>query len=80
MESVLLRNNRLRKKLYEVYFLEPNQIGSDWLTSLYKKITAPLKSMPFFVILPLSGLVALGTYVLLGQIAIMLVSVLQYGF
>lgn len=71
---------RYQKKIQEVYSLQPNTLGPAWLTLLYRKTTAPLKSMPFLYIIPLATIGAFLIYLLLGKFAIALVSVLQYSF
>jgi len=73
-------NYRLQQKLEEVFFLEPNELGVSYLTSLYKKTTSYLKSLPFIVIIPLSLMAAVFIYLLLGKLIIKLVTLLQYGF
>jgi len=73
-------NYRLQQKLEEVFFLEPNELGVSYLTSLYKKTTSYLKSLPFIVIIPLSLMAAVFIYLLLGRLIIKLVTLLQYGF
>jgi hypothetical protein len=72
--------HKLRKKLHDVYAMEPNNLGPDWMTWMYKRVSSPLKSMPFFIIIPVSGLIAVTAYVILGRFAIALVSLLQHGF
>lgn len=71
---------RYKRKLHEIYAIEPNTLGSRWLTYLYRTLTFPLKSMPFYIIIPTSGIIALAIYMLLGNLSIAVVSVLQYGF
>jgi hypothetical protein len=72
--------HKLRKKFHDVYVMEPNNLGPDWMTKSYKLITSPLKSMPFFIIIPVSGVISVASYILLGRLAISLVSLLQHGF
>lgn len=71
---------RLESEFRSIFSLPPNDLGNKWLTFLYKYFTRPLKKMPFLYIVPLSILVAIGMYILLGPFVIQLVSVLQYGF
>lgn len=73
-------NYRLRQKLEEVYFVQPNDLGYPFLTNIYHKITKFFKTMPFIFIIPTSFMGALILYVLFGSLIIKLVSLLQYGF
>lgn len=50
---------QLRRKLNEVYTVEPNDLGFPYLTSLYRRINIFLKRMPFIIIVPASLLGAL---------------------
>ena len=71
---------QLQQKLDEVYSVEPNDLGVDLLTFIYKKSTSYLKSLPFVIIIPLSLFIAVLVYLLIGRIAIKVTSLLQYGF
>lgn len=73
-------NLRFKKKLEEVFFITPNNLGIDFLTDIYKRITAPIKIMPFIFILPLSLFIALILYMILRVSAIRLTNLLQHGF
>lgn len=73
-------NIRFKKKLEEIYFIEPNNLGNQLLTSLYKRFTARFKSMPFLVIIPLSVSIVVMLYLLFGFLTIKLTTLLQYGF
>lgn len=73
-------HRKLQDEFNRVFSLPPNDLGNKWLTHIYKFVTHPLKKMPFVYIVPLSFVVALAMYVLLGQLVIKLVSILQYGF
>lgn len=73
-------NLRLKKKLNEVFFIEPNDLGINFLTFYFKKITARLKIMPFVYVIPFAFLIVLILYLLLGKLLIRLVTFLQYGF
>lgn len=73
-------NFRLKKKLNEVFFIEPNDLGINFLTFYFKKITARLKIMPFVYVIPFAFLIVLILYLLLGKLLIRLVTFLQYGF
>ncbi len=71
---------KFRKKLSEVFIVEPNNLGFWPLTSIFKKTTKPLKTMPFIIIIPLAFFVAVLMYFTFGYLLIRLVSLLQYGF
>lgn len=73
-------NLRLKKKLNEIFFIEPNDLGVDFLTFYFKKITIFLKTMPFIYVIPFAFLISLILYLLLGRLLIRLVTFLQYGF
>ncbi len=68
----------LETKAEEVALISPQNIGS--LTIWYKKMTAPLKSAPWKIFLPLSFAAALFTQLLLGRWSLKIVSVLQSAF
>ncbi len=71
---------RLKHKLEEVYFLEPNDLGNSYLTSIYKTFTSFLKMMPFVYVIPLSVIFTIMLYLLLGSLLVKLTTLLQYGF
>ncbi len=71
---------RLKHKLNEVFLIEPVDLGPNFLTLLYKKITNPLKYWPFVYIIPLSLLISLSLYLIFGPLLLKLVTLLQYGF
>lgn len=71
---------RLKHKLQEVYFVEPNDLGNTTLTTVYKIGTSFLKQMPFIFIIPLSMAFSVMLYVLLGGLVVRLATLLQYGF
>ncbi len=73
-------NIRLKKKLNEVFSIEPNDLGIDFLTFYFKKITAYLKIIPFVYVIPFAFLISLILYLLLGKLLIRLVTFLQYGY
>ncbi|MBI3385420.1 hypothetical protein HY030_04470 [Candidatus Gottesmanbacteria bacterium] len=68
----------LETKADEVAFVAPQNMGS--LTIWYKKMTAPLKSAPWKIFLPLSFVIALFMELLLGRWSLKIVSVLQSAF
>ncbi len=71
---------KLKRRLHETYFIEPNDLGIDWLTKIYKTITAPLKTIPIIYIIPLSIILGVAIFLLLNQLIVKLVTILQYGF
>ncbi|MFA5770023.1 MAG: hypothetical protein WC894_00830 [Patescibacteria group bacterium] len=73
-------NLRLKRKMNEVFSIEPNELGVNFLTSHFKKLTAYLKVAPFIYIIPLTFILAIFLYFVLGRFLIKLVTVLQYGF
>jgi len=70
----------MKQKLNEVFSIEPNDLGVDFLTFYFRKITAYFKVIPFVYIIPLTFLISLFLYLLLGKLLIRLVTILQYGF
>lgn len=70
---------RLREKLEEVFWLEPNDLHFRPLTRIYKSLTKRLKAMPFIYIIPLAFALAAVMYLVLGPLLIKLVTLLQYG-
>jgi len=73
-------NTRLKQSLNRAFFVEPNDLGFWFLTSLFKKTTKPLKTMPFIIVIPTAFFIAFVVYLILGKWFIRLVSWLQYGF
>jgi len=73
-------NLKLKKSLNDVFFIEPNNLGTDFLTSIFKRVTHPLKNMPFILVVPLAFLLAIFMYFVFGYLLVRLVSFLQYGF
>lgn len=71
---------RLKHKLEEVFVMEPNDLGNDALTSIFKRISVFFKVMPFMYILPLSIAISCVLYIVFGTLIVKLVSLLQYGF
>lgn len=71
---------QLKVKLEEVYLVEPNDLHSAFLTSIYKFTTRLLKRMPFLYIIPFSFGISMLLYLVFGFSVVRLVSVLQYGF
>ncbi len=65
------------KKINEVFYIQPNNLECLPLTNFYKKIVSRLKIMPFFIIVPLSILLSIFSYLLLGYFLIKLVSFFQ---
>ncbi len=71
---------RMKQKLNEVFFIEPNDLGINFLTIYFKKITAYLKIVPFIYIVPFTILTSLILYLFLGKLLVNLVTILQYGY
>ena len=70
----------LKKKLKEIYLIQPNDLGNPYLTKIYKKITPYFKVMPFIIVVPISLLFAFLMYFVFGPLIVKLASLLQYGF
>ncbi len=75
-----MKTVQLRKKLNEVFVVPPNDLGVDFLTEKFKRITGLLKTMPFLVLIPLSFGLSILVYLIFGYILVRVVSILQYGF
>ena len=73
-------NLRLKRKLNEVFSVEPNDLGNDFITYYFKRITAYFKVIPFVYIIPLTFLISLFLYFLFGRLLVKLVTILQYGY
>ena len=73
-------NFYLKKKMREVFIIEPNDLNIGFLTNFYKKATAYLKTAPFIIIIPFSLLVGLFIYLIFGYLIVRLTTLLQYGF
>jgi len=73
-------NLRLKQKMNEVFSIEPNELGTGFLTNYFRKITAYLKIIPFVYIIPITFSVSIFLYFIFGRFLIKLVTVLQYGF
>jgi len=73
-------NFYLKKKMEEVFIIEPNDLNIGFLTSFYKKATSYLKTTPFIIIIPLSFLVGLFIYLIFGYLIVRLTTLFQYGF
>lgn len=72
---------RIKKKINEVFLIEPNNLGFDFLTIYFKKITHYLKTVPFIFIIPLTGILTLLLYLIFGEkILVNLVTILQNGY
>lgn len=70
----------LKKRLNEVYSIEPNDLRHPMLTNMYKRLTHRLKTYPFIVIIPASLLLSLLVYGVIGLLIVRVVSILQFGF
>lgn len=74
MKALSLNWNR---KLKEVFYPAPNDLGLTILTKIYKKIVFRLKFAPFLYIIPLTFLLGLMLYFIFGYLIIKIVSFLQ---
>lgn len=70
----------VKRKLHEIFVIEPNDLGIHFITSVYKRITGHLKTMPFIFIIPACLIAALLASLIFGHLAVRLVTLLQYGF
>lgn len=68
---------KFKKRWEEVVEIPPQQVG--FLTPLYKRVTKPMKTMPFPILFILSALVVGTLYVVFGSRIAWLVSLLQRG-
>lgn len=68
----------LATKADELAFVSPQNLGS--FTNWYKKMTAPFKSAPWKIFLPLSFMIALFSQLFFGGWSLKIVSVLQSAF
>lgn len=80
MSNSTFSYDQLEKRFYEIFSLQPTDLGSRRLTALYKIITKRLKTMPFLYVIPLVSIIAVVSYLLLGHLLVKLASLLQYGF
>jgi len=71
---------RFKKQISEVFIIKPNDLGSEFLTCWFKKLTLLLKRFPFLYLLPLATLIACLLYLFLGKRIVVITSFLQYGF
>jgi len=71
---------RLKNKLNEVFLISPNDLGWKNLTDIYKQLTYYLKKLPFLIIVPLSFILVIISYIVLGKFLVILATILQYGF
>jgi len=70
----------MKQKLNETFSIEPNDLGVDFLTFYFKKITAYFKVIPFVYVIPFAFLISIILYFLLGRLLVRLVTILQYGY
>ncbi|PIZ64998.1 hypothetical protein COY14_03290 [Candidatus Roizmanbacteria bacterium CG_4_10_14_0_2_um_filter_36_9] len=80
MSRPKLYPQRVIDEFENIFLLAPNNLHSQRLNRYYKYLTKPLKSMPFYLIIPLSVSIAMLAYALLGRLIIHLVTLLQHGF
>lgn len=72
--------DRLLKQFEQISSLPPNDLHNRSLTSWYKLVTRPLKSIPLLFIIPLSVVASSLLYFIVGPLVIYLASFLQHGF
>lgn len=75
----MVNQNLLRKKIREVYSVEPNDLHIMPLTKWYKMLTGRLKQMPFLYVVPVAFLIVLVMYLVFGHLVVGLAGLLQYG-
>ncbi|MGB9707143.1 MAG: hypothetical protein ACPL1D_00075 [Microgenomates group bacterium] len=73
-------NYQLKRKLNEIFIVEPNDLGMRFLTLGYKFLVRYLKTAPFLIIVPFSFLLGYLLYLFFGFLIVRLVTLLQYGF
>lgn len=71
---------RFRKQIGEVFVIQPNDLGNNFLNFLFKKSTAYLKRFPFLYLLPATVIIVFFIYLFLGKRIVTITSLLQYGF
>jgi hypothetical protein len=71
---------RFRKQIGEVFVIQPNDLGNNFLNFLFKKSTAYLKRFPFLYLLPATVIIVFFIYLILGKGIVTITSLLQYGF
>jgi len=73
-------NLRLKKKLNEVFSIEPNDLGIDFITFYFKKITAYFKTIPFVYVIPFIFLISLFLFLFLVFFLLIFLKFLHFGF
>jgi len=73
-------NYSFNKKINEIFLVEPNELGVNFLTNWYKKLVRYFKKTPFLVLIPLSFFIGYLLYLIFGFLVVRLVNLLQYGF
>jgi len=71
---------RFRKQIGEVFVIQPNDLGNNFLNFLFKRTTAYLKRFPFLYLLPAAVIIVFFIYLFLGKGIVTITSLLQYGF
>jgi hypothetical protein len=71
---------RFKKQIGEVFVIQPNDLGNNFLNFLFKKTTAYLKRFPFLYLLPVAVIIVFFIYLILGKGIVTITSLLQYGF
>lgn len=70
----------LKKRFNDIYAVDPSDLESPYLTNIYKWLTGPIKTFPFRLIIPLSLILSIVAYVILGLLIVKLATLLQSGF
>lgn len=73
-------NYRMKQKMNEVFSIDQNDLGANYLTNNFRRITSYFKVMPFVYVIPITFLASVFLYFIFGRFLIKLVTVLQYGF
>ena len=72
--------SQLKRRFNDIYIVETSDLTNPFLTDAYKLLSAPFKTFPFRVIIPLSLVLSLIAYLILGLLIVRLASLLQSGF
>lgn len=63
-----------------INLIPPNNLHLNFLNMAYKYFTAPLKSWPLKLFIPIAILITVLIYVFFGKLLVSLATYLQYGF
>lgn len=70
----------IKRRYKEVFFIKPNNLGIEFLDDLFHRVVPYLKTMPWFVLVPLVFFLSLIFVFVFKTKAVGLVSLFQYGF